>query len=285
MLKVIKPDEKFYRAHVTFTSVSDMIEATKPLTKIGLSYFTFDRTYQDASHLRLTNAGEWIESYYRIELYKAAIFEKDPKIFSNGYVLWDWLCREPIYSAAAEHNIDQGLTIIERHDKHADFFHFGTTCDNLISQEALISYLDYLYRFIAFFKQKMHKLIKEAENARIILPGPDDKKIQMTDLKHGLEPNMVEFLKNTEVTRIYLGSEFNNNYLTKREIDILRLLTEGKKTVDIAEQLELAGSTLETHIKHIKEKFNCDTLFELGFRLGEISILNIYPFKIESEEQ
>jgi hypothetical protein len=92
--------ENFYNSHVTFTSVPDIVQITRPLASIGLSYFTFDRTYDDNSHLRLTNAGKWIESYYRTELYKAAIFEKDPRLFSNGFVFWSCLNREPIYSAA-----------------------------------------------------------------------------------------------------------------------------------------------------------------------------------------
>lgn len=286
MRKLIKPDESFYRSHVTFTSVQDIIEISKPLAKIDLSYFTFDRTYKDGSHIRLTNAGGWIESYYRTELYKAAIFEKDPKIFFNGYVFWDWLSREPVYSAASQHNIDHGLTIIEKHEQYADFFHFGTTCNNFISQEDLINRIDYLYHFVAFFKQKMHHLIVEAEKTRIILPGPGDTKIQLSDLRLNEEqPHIVEFLKNTQVTRMYLGDEFNDAYLTRREIDILRLLTEGKKTVGIAKRLNLSNRTLESHIKNIKAKFNCDSLFELGFQLGKVSIQNIYPFKIEHKEE
>src|SRR3990172_10335885 len=136
MRKIIeKLSEEFFQSHVTFTSVPDMVEITKPLAAIGLSYFTFDRTYQDGSHLRLTNAGQWIESYYRTELYKRAIFEKDPRLFSNGFVFWSWLNREPIYSAAAEHNIEHGLTIIEKHDQYADFYHFGTARNNFILPE------------------------------------------------------------------------------------------------------------------------------------------------------
>lgn len=285
MPNLMTPTEEFFRSHITFTSVPDITEISKPLRKVGLSYFTFDRTYKDGHHLRLTNAGQWIESYYRTELYKAAIFEKDPKTFSNGYVFWDWLSREPVYSAAAQHNIDHGMTIIEKHEHYSDFFHFGTTCDNFISQEKLINHVECLYHFITFFKQHMHDTILEAEKTRIHLPGPDNPKIQFTDLKPIPErTNIVEFLKNTKVTRIYLGEEFDNAYLTRREMDVLRMMKQGKTVSTMSDELSLSDRTLESHIKHIKEKFKCNTLFELGVRIGEINITNLYPFKIEEKE-
>jgi DNA-binding CsgD family transcriptional regulator len=286
MQTVMRLGENFFQSHVTFTSVPDMVQITKPLTDIGLSYFTFDRTYQDGSHLRLTNAGKWIESYYRTELYKAAVFEKDPRLFSNGFVFWSWLNREPIYSAAAEHDIDHGLTIIEKHEQYADFFHFGTTRDKYIPPEEVINKIEYLYRFVAFFKQKMRCVIVEAENTRIALPGPAETKIQLDDLRQqGGIGQLSELFKKTEVTRLYLGEEFDNAYLTKREIAVLGLLKDGKKPVEIAAELELSSRTLETHIKNIKEKFKCSTLFELGFCLGSIGIQNIYPFEIDLKRE
>jgi DNA-binding CsgD family transcriptional regulator len=282
MPKLFVPNDKFYTSHVTFTSVPDLVEITQPLTEMGLSYFTFDRTYQDGSHLRLTNAGAWIESYYRTELYKKAIFEKDPKMFFNGYVFWDWLCREPVYSAAAEHNIEHGLTITEKHEDYADFFHIGTTRENSLSQEKLLAHIDYFYRFIAYFKQQARHLIQEAEATRFILGTPPNTEISVRDLNsdHSLS-SVGEFLKNTDVSRIYLGEDFNNTYLTRQEINILHLLTNGLKNTLIAQELSISERTLESHIKNIKEKFKCDTLFELGFCLGKINIQNFYPFKLK----
>lgn len=273
-------DESFFRTHITFTSVSDIIQITKPLTSMGLSYFTFDRKYQDHSHLRLTNAGKWIESYYRSNLFNAAIFEKNPKLFTNGFVFWSWLNREPIYSAAAEHNIDNGLTIIERHENYVDFFHFGTSCDNFISPDELITKIEFLYRYIAYFNQKMHSVICEAERTKIKL-CTSKSQITLTEVTGSKAKfNLTELIKLTEITRLYLGDEFDNAYLTRKEIVILNKLKKGNKPVDIAVKLGLSVRTLESHVKNIKEKFKCNTLFELGFCLGSISEKNIYPFKI-----
>ncbi len=287
MKSVTTLNERFYQSHVTFTSVPAITEITQPLNQLGLSYFTFDRTYHNGEHLRLTNAGKWIENYYRTDLYKAAIFEKDPRLFFNGCVFWSWLNREPIYSAAAEHNIDHGLTIIEKHDTYADFFHFGTTHDNYIAPELLVTKLDYLYRFIAYFKQKANPIVVEAEKTRFKLLVPQAKQITLNDLNDTLIQTqddhdlLHKLFKKTEVTRLYLGSEFNNSYLTRREMDVLRLMKDGQKPVEIAKSMGLSVRTLETHLKNIKAKLKCKTLFELGFALGTLGLKNHYPFKVE----
>lgn len=278
-------DDAFYRSNITFTSIPDIIKFSEPLAIIGITYFTFDRTYNDGSHIRLTNSGSWIENYYRQELYKVAIFERPPEIFSNGYVLWDWLNREPIYSAAALHNIDHGLTIIESHQKYSDFFHFGTACNKAISPENLISRIDYLKRFILCFKQKMKSIIDTSDKHRIKLPSLNQNVVQEECLNPNLNSlDLSSFINKTEFTRLYLDNGENSIYLTHREIEVLLALKAGERSIQAAKDLAISERTLESHINNIKEKFECKTMFELGYRLGSLSMKNFYPFKIKHKE-
>lgn len=280
-LKVIDPDENFFRNNITFTSVQDIKKISESLlADIDISYFTFDRTYKDGSHIRLTNSGEWIESYYRQRLYEAAIFEKDHKLFTMGHVFWSWLNREPVYSAASEHNIDHGLTIIQPHDAYTDFFHFGVPRNNPISPEMLLARLDCLYHFVVYFKEKAQKIISNAENNRIILSVKSVSHISLNDVDNKYAIN--DILKKPGFTRLYLGSEFDNMYLTKKEVEVLGMLCVGEKTVDIAKKLNSSERTLEYHVKQIKDKFNCHTLFELGFLTAKLNIQHIFPFRINS---
>lgn len=278
-LKIFEPDENFYKNHVTFTSIQDIHAITLPLQKIGISYFTFDRTYKDNSHIRLTNNGKWIEYYYRKQLYDVALFEKDPKLFTDGFVFWSWLKREPVYLAASEHDIDHGMTITQTHDLYCDFFHFGTTCKNFISPESMITEIKNLYRFINYFKEKAQHRINEAEQSRFILPLKSQTRIHLADVKY--QDFSYDIFKGTEVARLYLGEEFDNIYLTRKEIEILGFLKNGMKPVEIAQQSNLSERTVETHIKNIKEKFKCATLFELGFVTGKLSVQHIFPFSID----
>lgn len=276
-------DEHFYRTHITFTSIPAIIEITKPLVKIGLPCFTFQRNYvDDPSHIRLTNLAQWNEYYYRCALFQHAIFQQDPRLFCSGHVLWSWFTRTPFFSAAAEHNIEHGITIIERRIRYSNFFHFGTTRDKPVSTEALMEKLDLLHRFIACFKQKAQSLIKEAEKMKIKLPFPQTKPIHPNPL-YEHTTSLTELFSETEITRFYLEDEFGNTYLTRREMDILRLMKEGDKQTNIAEQIGLSHRTLETHIKNIKKKLKCNTLFELGYALGSLDIQNKYPIKMQKK--
>ncbi len=48
------------------------------------------------------------------------------------------------------------------------------------------------------------------------------------------------------------------NNLTKREIEIIKLLAQGLSSVKIAEQLIISKRTVETHIGNIFTKLNLD---------------------------
>ncbi|MCX7121687.1 MAG: LuxR C-terminal-related transcriptional regulator [Gammaproteobacteria bacterium] len=282
-LSVYEPNENFYKNHVTFTSVNEIKKISVQLQQVGISYFTFDRTYKDGSHVRLTNAGRWIESYYREKLYDVAIFEKNPKLFADGYVFWALLKREPVYSAASEHNIDHGITITQSHETYCDFFHFGTARDNYLSPEILVSKLSYLYSFIAFFNERAKKIITESENTRFILPIKALTDINLDDIRNN--PSAIDILKKPEISRLYLGAEFDNTYLTRREIEILAMMMNGNKSVYIAKQCQMSEKTLESHVKSIKGKLKCNTLFELGYITSKLSIQHIFSSDLNIGEK
>lgn len=59
--------------------------------------------------------------------------------------------------------------------------------------------------------------------------------------------------------------------LTKREIEIIRLLAEGLSTKGIAEHLNRSFHTIETHRGNIKHKLGCKNVAEIaamGYRMG-----------------
>ncbi|MCC2625357.1 MAG: hypothetical protein K0R14_1230 [Burkholderiales bacterium] len=270
--KIFLPNEDFYHNHITFTSVGVIKEMLKELSGIGLTYFTFDRTYTDGSHLRLTSSGEWIEYYYRQKLYDVAIFEKNPAMFSNGVLFWSWLNRDPVYSKAALHDIDHGLTIVQSHKLYCDFFHFGTYVNNPISEATLLSQLDCLHKFIAVFKQKARGLIKKSEVARFILPTKSNTQYEIKDV---VGANNLSALEQGEIKRFYLGDEFGDVYLTGKEMQILLHLCNGNKLVDVAKMLFISEKTAETHIGNIKNKLKCRTMFELGAASQNLGLQNI----------
>lgn len=275
--------EDFFRSHITFTSVSEVAEIARPLANIGLTYFTFDRHYNDGSRMCLTNAGKWIEHYWRSGLFQAAVFEKDPMNFFNGYVFWDWLNREPIYSAASEHDIDHGITITEVHEQYSDFFHFGTNRRNNLYHEEIIKMMDSLYHFIAYFKQKTRNLVNQAtaQKNKFPLHSEERQLIKLSDLNiQASYGNLDDFLKNTSITKLYLGEQFNDAYLTRQEIHVLSELIKNDSFNDAAKAMKMSKRTFEYHISNVKRKLQAKTLVQLGYAIKTIDAKNIYPFKV-----
>lgn len=62
--------------------------------------------------------------------------------------------------------------------------------------------------------------------------------------------------------------------LTEREIDVLKLITEGMSNPEIAEKLFLAVGTVKTHVKHIYGKLGVDDRVTAASRARELGLSN-----------
>ena len=58
-------------------------------------------------------------------------------------------------------------------------------------------------------------------------------------------------------------------YLTRKETVIVALLIRGMRAKQIAWELNSSLHTVNTHLSNIKEKLNCDNIFQLGLILGD----------------
>ena len=61
--------------------------------------------------------------------------------------------------------------------------------------------------------------------------------------------------------------------LTEREIDVLKLITEGLSNPEIAEKLVLSVGTVKTHVKHIYSKLNVDDRVKAASKARELGII------------
>ncbi len=57
-------------------------------------------------------------------------------------------------------------------------------------------------------------------------------------------------------------------YLTNREAEIVLLLVQGRRTKQIAWDLNASLHTVNTHLSNIKAKLHCTNIFQLGLVLG-----------------
>ncbi len=69
---------------------------------------------------------------------------------------------------------------------------------------------------------------------------------------------------NTSTIKVSINSEYYlKEALTKREVEILSKYCDGLTTEEIAQQLFLSFATVDTHKKHIMQKFGVSTLSKL----------------------
>jgi DNA-binding CsgD family transcriptional regulator len=65
------------------------------------------------------------------------------------------------------------------------------------------------------------------------------------------------------LTPIYLTNSSRENLLSKREQEVIQLLSDGFSTKEIAEQLGVSFNTIETHRKHLLSKLKAKNVAEL----------------------
>ena len=75
---------------------------------------------------------------------------------------------------------------------------------------------------------------------------------------------------NTPVVRI--GSAESTEF-TDRELDVLRIMTDGKTNLQIARILGISENTVKNHIRHMMEKTGCDNRTELAIKARVMGIV------------
>jgi DNA-binding NarL/FixJ family response regulator len=78
------------------------------------------------------------------------------------------------------------------------------------------------------------------------------------------------------VRRLLPGGSEARSSLTERELEVLRLLADGKRIADIASDLVISQKTVQTHVGHIYEKFgvhNRTQALASGYRQGLLELL------------
>ena len=153
--------------------------------------------------------------------------------------------------------IRHGLTLIRRYEDSLEFYNFGTAQQELSVLDKLINNQEALEKFIPYFHEKAGKLIEGASRQAFDLTGFDynPKKLH-------------KYRKN----RVYIGSHFNHEYLTRSEIDCLKSLIQGSSLPDIAYQSHKSVRTIEKHIENIKRKLNCSSQCQLGYLVAKYSL-------------
>lgn len=249
---------------------SDISQICQPLTEFGITFFHYVRSFKDNSRINISNKPKWIEHFYNKKFYMTGSLAGKNELYDSSYFLWSTLKYQDIYTDAREYfDIDYGITIIKKLPDSTEFVHFGANHGNGQVVNFYISNIDFLNRFILYFKDQAKALIDRALRNKIrpssfnCTVNPEDLKIISQGLLKIVPQKQQDFLHATKIKHYHLSSHYGPVEITAREVDCLIGLLEGKTAPEIASRLGRSKRTVETHLNSVKQKLDCNTKSEL----------------------
>ncbi|OGT09032.1 MAG: hypothetical protein A2X78_01935 [Gammaproteobacteria bacterium GWE2_37_16] len=248
----------------------DISSICNPLTEFGITFFHYMQRFNDNSRIHISNVPEWVEHFYQQDFHLLGVLQgKNDNYPQEGCFLWSTLKNQDIYQDCREYfNIDHGITIIKKQPKSIEFFHFGTSRDKPGIENFYLTNLDILYRFIIYFKDSANPLLEKARKNRIHIPNynnnPDILDLSIvfgTDsFGNKLKQKAIAEFK---IKKYALNLDNEKVIFSKREVDCLLGMLEGKQASEIGRKLYISKRTVETHLDHIRQKLNCKDKSEL----------------------
>lgn len=234
--------------HLFLTAASDIDNIIAPLKAYDITYFAYVKSYADGSRVLLSNHLDDFQAYLTNKHYLEGNTEARPQLYQKQAILWSTLPKQHLYQFSRENfNIDHGLSIVEPGENYCEFFGFASTHEHPEVVNFYLNNLDIIKNFTNYFKEKADKIIKEAEQNKLIFPYHNDviRTYSMKDLQ--------TLLSDVKVTQ--------------RQTDCINLLLEGATIKEIAARLKISPRTVETHIDLLKTKFHAQNKSELIIKL------------------
>ncbi|PKK37411.1 hypothetical protein BWI96_05955 [Siphonobacter sp. SORGH_AS_0500] len=158
-----------------------------------------------------------------------------------------------------------GLEVIELANRHAEVLQIIILDINMPGQDGIQT-----TRYLRKHFPSIRILILSMYNNPVFIRSLMQEGISGYVLKNTGKDELLQAITNisggsnyfsTEITHLLIPTTknqqaFPESQLTKRELEILRLLAQGHTTVTIADQLFLSTYTVDTHRKNILSKLN-----------------------------
>lgn len=261
---------------------SQILEICKPLfDNFGITYFEYDQIREDGKVFYICTNSDWLEFSLENKMFddeEHVLLCSLAKTHNHRYALWNTLKLEStrLLSNYSHCNVWNGFTINETEETNFNVYSFATTKDNTGLNEFFINNLSLFEHFIIYFKQKLRLILDKEPKNLIFEATPLKDMSSFTDYTpYNNKINL--FLEQTTLQKFEINVNSKTTYLTKRQLQCLRMLAAGKTSKEIGNQLEISQRTVESYINAIKNKtgviFKSDliSIFEKNF-------LNLYKF-------
>jgi DNA-binding CsgD family transcriptional regulator len=251
------------------TLSNEMNDICKPLLEhTKIDYVIYGRFYADNSVFCLETSPGYAEWFLNTKKYKIAKNTVSPKEHQPkpGYYLDDLANYDhPKLTEFKQDkqnifNFHHDLIVLNSNSAYNEIIDFKTTHKNSSINDWYINNIDLIEKFTAYLKEKASPLILQAEKNRLYL---EDANENIGSIRYHREQGLIlkENSKSTKINQQYAD-------LTSREKECIYWLFLGKTIPEIALILEISKRTVEKFVATIKEKFACNTLFQLGESLS-----------------
>ncbi len=263
------------KKHPVFDLSMDLNTICQPLfSTTDITYFTHSIHFKDGAISTLTTCPAWTEHFFKEKYYNGLYVVQNNISSKTRYMLWSVLPPSQALNDSSQYfDIDNGITILEFEKECCHCYLFATRRDNIQIANFYLNNLDVLERFILYYKDRAKKIIELAIKNKIVTVNNlnlDDRNLvhhKITD-----EQKKV-YLEKTPIQNYYVSLDNKTIALSRREMDCIKLIAQGKSSTETAALLSISFRTVEKHIENVKLKLDCHKKSEL---ISKITNFKIY---------
>ena len=264
---------------------ADLLHAVcRPLETHGISFFGYTAVDAMNQAYCLGSKADYAENYLRSALAQNDIHREEMERKTKPqYFFWDF-CEldqenEVLYSIASEFDQSHTLTITRSSEDLVQCYHFsGQNHQDQLNQyyaenlDALHLYMDYFddcLKTIPELAEVYDHPVTISKKAPSINTAPQQYRKDSPDIRDI-----------SQISTPFYFTRANQFVLSDQERECLRWMHKGKPYEMIAQLMNVTRKTVERYVTVIKDKYQCNTLFQLGEKMAENNLTQLLsPFK------
>lgn len=243
-------------SNICLTAAKHVQKITKPFFEAtGFNFFSYARDFNSNKSFSLqTNNDLFLASYETKSAHCSAHV-------ADGVYLWSDIQNNALVEEIKAIGHDNGIFIFKHHSTFSEIYALSAPKNSFNHLQFYVNNKDLVNKFFLYFKEQAAKSIKQAMEDPITIPDY----MSSRPIKNANEctrdlSSLNDFLA---IKRFHFSDDFDGIKLSRREIECLSHYLKGKATSDIANMLSLKKVTIDTFMRNIKKKFNCQTRSQL----------------------
>lgn len=268
--ETIPSDFAIKNDHFLLTIADDINHFLVPLKKkLNVNYFSYD-LISPQRRICLTNYPQLLKFYYDTFCYTKTRIDFNTLSKARHFLPWNSLNQTEIDQEMIKHGVFNPIVITVSNQNSCELFNFGFSDPISDPFYFYAKFNDILNEFTIEFRKNARNLIIAAQQHWISLRGNDfllKSSLTLDNLQKSMPSHSRFYLPYFEGTGVYL---------TLRELECIKWLSLGKTGSEVAIIMGISNRTANEHIKNIKSKFNCNTLFQLGKKVTDYHTLEFY---------